>query len=96
MLGSGSVTNSFLPLLPHPGTLVVSRVAAAGSPESLDTLPEFYHLCIYTADAPLSPDSDKLQVPANRGHEAIAYLAFVMDNDAHIPTAGAVFVHGSR
>ncbi len=76
--------------------LVVSRVAADGDPKWLDQLTNLYHLCIYTVDTLPSPPPTTLQVPANRGHEAMAYLTFLIDNYADIPTAGAVFVHGSR
>lgn len=53
-------------------------------------------MCIYTADAPLDTTSTYLQVPQNRGHEAMAYLTFLIDNYDHFPSSGAVFVHGSR
>jgi hypothetical protein len=76
--------------------LVVSRVAADGDPKWLDTLSKKYHLCVYTVDASVDNNSKNLQVPANRGHEAMAYLTFMIDNYDHIPTAGAVFVHGAR
>jgi hypothetical protein len=76
--------------------LVVSRVAADGDSNWLDALANLYHLCVYTADAPADTNSMHLQVPANRGHEAMAYLTFLIDNYAHIPAAGAVFVHGAR
>lgn len=80
---------------PKPA-LIVGRVEADGDPAWLDALGEKYHLCIYTNDAPLSRTSKYLQVPANRGHEAMAYLTFLIDNYDHIPATGAVFVHGSR
>jgi len=76
--------------------LVVARVEADGETDWLDPLSEKYHLCIYTADAPRDKTSKYLQVPANRGHEAMTYLTFVIDNYANIPASGAVFVHGSR
>ena len=76
--------------------LVVSRVAADGDSNWLSALADSYHLCIYTADAPLDTQSTYLQVPANRGHEAMAYLTFLIDNYADISAAGAVFVHGAR
>ena len=76
--------------------LVVSRVAADDDPKWLDPLINQYHLCIYTADAPADNSSTYLQVPANRGHEAIAYLIFLINNYVDIPAAGVVFVHGSR
>ncbi|TVY24397.1 hypothetical protein LHYA1_G006760 [Lachnellula hyalina] len=76
--------------------LVVARVAADGDTKWLHELSTLYHLCIYTADAPADATSLHLQVPANRGHEAMAYLTFLIDNYENIPTAGAVFVHGSR
>ena len=76
--------------------LVVSRVTSDGDASWLDSLAKSYHLCVYTADAPLNEKSTQLQVPANRGHEAMAYLTFLIDNYAHIPAAGAVFVHGTR
>ncbi len=75
--------------------LVVSRVTSDDS-KWLDTLAKKYHLCVYTADAPVDAKSTHLQVPANRGHEAMAYLTFLIDNYDHIPASGAVFVHGSR
>lgn len=75
--------------------LVVARVTAEDS-KWLDVLADLYHLCVYTADGPTDASSVYLQVPANRGHEAMAYLTFIIDNYAHIPAAGAVFVHGSR
>lgn len=76
--------------------LVVSRVEADGDPSWLDPLAKRYHLCVYNVDAALDKSSNYLQVPANRGHEAITYLTFLIDNYAEIPEAGAVFVHGSR
>lgn len=76
--------------------LVVSRVTADGDPKWVDYLSELYHVCVYTADAPLNTDSTSLQVPANRGHEAMAYLTFIIDNYQNLPEAGAVFVHGTR
>ena len=76
--------------------LVVARVTADGDPGWLDALADLYHLCVYTADAPTDTHSTLLQVPENRGHEAMAYLTFLIDNYANIPSAGAVFVHGSR
>ncbi|MCJ1444775.1 MAG: hypothetical protein MMC23_005277 [Stictis urceolatum] len=76
--------------------LVVARVTADGSPRWLDSLMRLYHICVYTADAPLDTSSTSLQVPANRAHEAMAYLTFLVDNYEHVPAAGAVFVHGSR
>ena len=78
--------------------LVVARVAADGSPQWL-TAPSIknkYHLCVYTADVSADNVADHIRVPANRGHEAMAYLTFVIDNYAHLPAAGAIFVHGSR
>lgn len=74
--------------------LVVSRVSADGDPSWLESLTDTYHLCIYNVDIPT--DGHDLQVPANRGHEAITYLTFIIDNYAALPIAGAVFVHGSR
>jgi Protein of unknown function (DUF3431) len=76
--------------------LVVSRVAADGDPKWLDALSKLYHVCIYTVDTPVNKNSKNLQVPANRGHEAMAYLTFMIDNYERIPAAGAVFVHGAR
>jgi hypothetical protein len=76
--------------------LVVSRVTADGDSSWLNAFTNLYHLCVYTADAPADSSTMYLQVPANRGHEAMAYLTFLIDNYAHIPEAGVVFVHGSR
>lgn len=76
--------------------LVVSRVEDDGDPKWLDGVANLYHLCTYTADATLDSFSEHLQVPANRGHEAMGYLTFLIDNYEKLPSAGAVFVHGSR
>jgi hypothetical protein len=75
--------------------LVVARVASDDT-QWLDKLAEKYHLCLYTADAPVDTTSTFLQVPENRGHEAMAYLTFIIDNYEHIPSSGAIFVHGAR
>lgn len=76
--------------------LVVARVAADGDSNWLNALADLYHICVYTADAPVDTHSTHLQVPANRGREAMAYLTFLIDNYAEIPAAGAAFVHGAR
>lgn len=76
--------------------LVVARVQDDGDVQWLQKLSHKYHLCIYDSDAPPDAVSKHLRVPANRGHEAMAYLTFIIDNYHDIPAAGAVFVHGSR
>lgn len=76
--------------------LVVARVAADGDASWIDSLSGKYHTCTYTVDAPMDHTSKYLQVPANRGHEAMVYLTFIIDNYYHFPEAGVVFVHGSR
>ncbi|KAJ5320428.1 hypothetical protein N7508_000711 [Penicillium antarcticum] len=76
--------------------LIVARTAADGNPSWLENLRAKYHVCIYNVDAPTDKESNLLQVPANRGHEAMTYLTFIIDNYDDIPSAGAVFVHGSR
>jgi len=75
--------------------LVVARVSKDDT-TWLDKLSQKYHLCIYTADAVVSKTSKQPQIPANRGHVAMVYLTFLIDNYASIPTAGAVFVQGDR
>ncbi|KAF7900261.1 uncharacterized protein EAF01_007563 [Botrytis porri] len=78
--------------------LIVSHVSADGDPAWLSPLRSKYHICIYNVDSsPLLQSSQKiLQVPANRAHEAMPYLTFLIDNYEHIPAAGAVFIHGNR
>ncbi|KAL3419281.1 hypothetical protein PVAG01_09504 [Phlyctema vagabunda] len=76
--------------------LVVSRTEADGDPNWLDPLRELYHHCVYTVDGPDRAGTDELRVPANRGHEAMVYLTFLIDNYAQIPAAGVVFIHGTR
>ncbi|OKL55366.1 hypothetical protein UA08_09401 [Talaromyces atroroseus] len=76
--------------------LVVARVEADGDTSWIDKLADKYHTCVYNVDAPSDESSKYLQVPANRGHEAIVYLTFIIDNYYHIPESGVVFVHGSR
>jgi hypothetical protein len=83
-------------LTPGKPVLVVARVQADGDSAWLNALSDRYHLCIYTADVVGDSTSTELQVPANRGHEAMAYLTFIIDNYDSVPEAGAVFVHGSR
>lgn len=76
--------------------LVVSHISADGDTTWLETLSKKYHLCIYEVDAPADTTSKNLRVPANRGHESITYLTFLIDNYDHIPSPGAVFIHGNR
>ncbi|KAL4935146.1 hypothetical protein BDV06DRAFT_207585 [Aspergillus oleicola] len=78
--------------------LVVSHVSSDGDTSWLtqSDLAKKYHLCVYDVDADPNDASSNLRVPANRGHEAMAYLTFLIDNYADIPSSGAVFVHGSR
>ncbi|KAM0313913.1 hypothetical protein ACHAO8_005159 [Botrytis cinerea] len=78
--------------------LVVSRVEADGESSWLDSLSHKYHICLYNIDssALLKSSQKVLQVPANRAHEAMPYLTFLIDNYANIPATGAVFVHGNR
>ena len=76
--------------------LIVSRVASDGDASWLSKLNDKYHLCIYDVDGSTNSSPTQLRVPANRGHEAMAYLTFLIDNYDNIPAAGAVFVHGSR
>lgn len=77
--------------------LVVSRVEADGDAKWLDTLADKYHICVYNVDGSASADGlQELRAPSNRGHEAMAYLTFIIDNYEAIPEAGIVFVHGSR
>jgi len=75
--------------------LIVSRVASDGDASWISTLGEKYHLCIYDVDGSTNGNPTQLRVPANRGHEAMAYLTFLVDNYDNIPAAGAIFVHGS-
>lgn len=89
--------------------LVVNHVSSDGSTAwlSSSSLKEKYHLCIYEVDSPPTnrggggggkDDDDEflLRVPANRGHESMSYLTFLIDNYGSIPSAGAVFIHGAR
>lgn len=76
--------------------LVVARVEADGDEKWLQTLSEKYELCIYQIDASHDSSRKHLSVPANRGHEAMAYLTFFIDNYDNIPAEGVVLVHGAR
>lgn len=75
--------------------LIVSRVTADGDEKWLNSLKKRYHLCVYTVDQPRKRSNRVLQVPANRGHEAMAYLTYIIDNYDDLPKAN-VFVHGTR
>lgn len=78
--------------------LVVSHVDSDGDPGWTQELAGKYHVCVYHVDAPATSQKQQptLRVPANRAHEAITYLTFLIDNYAAIPSQGAVFVHGAR
>src|ERR1700761_8597847 len=77
--------------------LIIDRVEADGNASWIDSLGEKYHLCLYNVDSPgldddgKSPQSPYLRVPANRGHEAMAHLTWMIDNYKAIPAAGGVF-----
>ncbi|KIW19863.1 hypothetical protein PV08_00438 [Exophiala spinifera] len=77
--------------------LVVARINTDNT-KWLDGLSDKYHLCVYTSDSPVDKikASNYLQVPENRGHEAMTYLTFIIDNYDALPSTGAVFVHGAR
>ncbi|TKA25217.1 hypothetical protein B0A50_05915 [Salinomyces thailandicus] len=76
--------------------LVVAHVEDNGNLKWLDDLQGKYHFCVYRMDRESDGKRHELQVPANKGHEAMAYLTFIIDNYPNIPASGAVFVHGSR
>ncbi|KAL4868875.1 hypothetical protein BDV12DRAFT_196853 [Aspergillus spectabilis] len=78
--------------------LVVSHIDADGGTDWLTEsgLAKKYHLCIYDVDAPILSKRDTLRVPANRAHESITYLTFLISNYDSLPPTGVVFVHGSR
>lgn len=73
-------------------------------------LADKYHLCIYVVDTGSSDTSSgevrppvraittipRIRLPSNRAHESLPYLEFIIANYNHLPTAGLVFVHGSR
>jgi hypothetical protein len=50
-----------------------------------------FNLSIYTVDDPTSA----LKVPANKGHEAMAYLTYIIDNYANLPDV-VLFFHPHR
>ncbi|KAH9826405.1 Protein of unknown function (DUF3431) [Teratosphaeria destructans] len=75
--------------------LVVAWSPGDGDIAWLERLRTKYHLCVYTT-ATDNTSAAHLPLPANRGHESMAYLTFIIDNYDSIPEAGAVFVHGSR
>ena len=74
--------------------LVVARTSDEDQ-QWLDALKHKYHLCVYTADHH-DTTATELQTPANRGHESMTYLTFIIDNYHSIPQTGMVFVHGSQ
>ncbi|PQE28392.1 Di-copper centre-containing protein [Rutstroemia sp. NJR-2017a BBW] len=79
--------------------LIVSHVAADGSLDWLDDLRDKFHVCVYEVDAPSHGNlhhEKVLRVPMNKGHEAMAFLTFIIDNYENLPEKGMVFVHGSR
>ncbi|RMD44428.1 hypothetical protein DV735_g710, partial [Chaetothyriales sp. CBS 134920] len=91
--------------------LVIARISSE-SVGWTERLKDKYHLCIYTSDAPRSSSSSStkttpvLETPANRAHEALPYLTFIIDNYASLSKSskskhstdgnGIVFIHGSR
>ncbi|OCK73991.1 hypothetical protein K432DRAFT_398445 [Lepidopterella palustris CBS 459.81] len=56
-------------------------------------LAEKWTLYPYIVDDPSPPQS--LQIPQNKGHEAMVYLTFIINNWENLPPR-AVFVHGHR
>lgn len=91
--------------LSNKPALIVSRVESDGNPSWLEKLADKYTLCIYTVDDSPPPNTNAqsqssaskptLQVPSNRGHEAMAYLTYLIDNYSALPPA-SIFIHGSR
>ncbi|KAL4882872.1 hypothetical protein BJY04DRAFT_216960 [Aspergillus karnatakaensis] len=81
--------------------LVVSHIASDGDTTWLTNsdLAQKYHLCIYNVDDPIPTSfssKTNLRVPANRAHESITYLTFLISNYHALPPTGVTFVHGSR
>ncbi|PQE09108.1 Di-copper centre-containing protein [Rutstroemia sp. NJR-2017a BVV2] len=76
--------------------LIISHVSADGPLTWLDPLRSQYHICAYEVDASPRQHDNVLRVPMNKGHEAMAYLTFIIDNYDALPAEGMVFVHGSR
>lgn len=55
-----------------------------------------YSWSMYPYDVNKPNNSDpRLRMPASKGHEAMVYLSFIIDNYDHLPWC-AIFIHGHR
>ncbi|KAF2837883.1 hypothetical protein M501DRAFT_936985 [Patellaria atrata CBS 101060] len=103
LLSQGPPTSPALQPTFHPGTplpathnftitLVLGRTLEddVSWTSELSTLPNL-QLAIYTADDPSAP----LHPPQNKGHEAMIYLTYIIDNYASLPDV-TVFMHAHR
>lgn len=52
-----------------------------------------WELFLFNVDNPSSPDDPRLRIPANKGHEAMVYLTYIVDNYDVLPWM-VVFTHG--
>ncbi|KAJ5377947.1 uncharacterized protein N7496_005356 [Penicillium cataractarum] len=90
---SGSLQRYFIP---HENAEDVSIVAARSGPESTDWIEEFCedYKCtsyIYSLDA--QPDSEFLVPYSRKGHEASAYLSYIIDHYDNLAPY-TIFIHG--
>lgn len=52
-----------------------------------------WNVYAYDVDNPRNPNETRLRIPANKGHEAMVYLTFIVDNYDHLAWM-TVFTHG--
>lgn len=98
-----SVANSLSHAPPKPPAVGIEaddKVVVMAKVESEDTnwvemeLPSWQR-AIYTANPSASSSNTTLTTPVNKGHEAMAYLTYIIDNYAALPSTMA-FVHPHR
>ncbi|KAL9117853.1 MAG: hypothetical protein Q9187_005605 [Circinaria calcarea] len=71
-------------------TLVVARLKKEDVSWIQNELPDL-HTAIYVVDDPTA----EFHVPKNKGHEAMAYLTFIIDHYENLPEI-AIFIHSDR
>lgn len=74
-----------------------ARVGLTSSPVTADAAANMggsWELFLYNVDNPNDTDP-RLRLPKNKGHEAMVYLSYIIDNYDELPWA-SVFIHGHR
>ncbi|KIV96151.1 hypothetical protein PV10_00054 [Exophiala mesophila] len=94
--------NVFEPGVAKPAGSNYSRVLVMGHLQSEDVswvareLPEFdTHIYVVDKPDPITSDHDPSRLPANKGHEAMVYLTYIIDHYTSLPDV-VLFFHPHR